>query len=61
MLTISFPKDYHGDCICGNGEAKHKVWCEFDDPLPPMEIDGETIVCKGIWHWVCDECYAKEQ
>ena len=53
--TITFPKGYLGDCMCGEREAKHTVWCEFSEPIPAIPKAGLPEV-KGIWHNVCNDC-----
>jgi hypothetical protein len=53
--TITIPKGYLGDCICGKGPAKHTVWLKFDTPIPHNPVFGFPEYT-GVWHNVCDTC-----
>lgn len=63
MLTISIPKDYMGQCICGH-EAKHKVWTKFANPRPYPPALSEMLKAQGlpstapagIWQNKCTHC-----
>lgn len=54
-VTLVMPKDYMGDCHCGQ-PATTKEWCAFERPLAITEAE-RLLGCEpstGVWHFVCD-------
>ena len=61
VLKLRLAPGYHGDCDCGRGPGKHKVWCEFNltEKDKAFYTDLGITPPKGIWHYVCDTCYQR--